>query len=156
MVCTRNCVIASGFIGSSIFMALNMDKCQMKKAFMDSLDTKQQLKYESIIEERKKIYIQGYIIGLIVSMIVVGLNYSSEMLSRSSLVCTIVMITSVVNYFYYTMAPKSDYMLLHLKNPEQNKRWLDIYKTMKMRCHVGFAIGIIGAGILGTGLCKSK
>lgn len=37
--------------------------------------------------------------------------------------------------------PKSDYMLNYLKTPEENKKWLDVYKTMKFRYFYGFIIG---------------
>jgi hypothetical protein len=49
---------------------------------------------------------------------------------------------------------KSDFMLNHLKTPEQNKRWLDIYKTMKNRYLLGFILGSIAAIPLGNTFCK--
>jgi succinate dehydrogenase/fumarate reductase cytochrome b subunit len=50
--------------------------------------------------------------------------------------------TGVVFYF---LMPKSDYMLNHLKTEEQNKAWLEVYKTMKQRYFLGFLFGALAA-----------
>ena len=44
--------------------------------------------------------------------------------------------------------PKSTYMLNHIDNAEQAKAWLEIYKIMKYRCHLGMLLGIIALPFL--------
>ena len=39
--------------------------------------------------------------------------------------------------------PKSDYMLNHLQTLEENKKWLDIYTTMKYKYFIGFVLGML-------------
>jgi hypothetical protein len=49
--------------------------------------------------------------------------------------------------------PKSDYMLNHLKTPEENRKWLQVYNTMKNRYYLGFLLGILAAIPLANVLC---
>ena len=39
--------------------------------------------------------------------------------------------------------PKSTYMLDHIDNAEQARAWLQIYKHMKLNCHIGMALGVV-------------
>ena len=48
-----------------------------------------------------------------------------------------------IHYMYYTLSPKSDYMLNHLTTSKQNKAWLEMYKHMKFKYHSGFLFGIL-------------
>ncbi len=154
MVCISNCIIASGFIMSSLILALSTDKNNLHENFIKILSPHQKEIYRKIINERKQIFIEGYFLGLLIALILIFYNKYNKIFDDKTLVCSVIMITGFVKYFYYTLKPKSDYMLLHLYSAEQNKRWLDIYKHMKNRCHLGFVIGIVGAGFLGNGLCK--
>jgi uncharacterized membrane protein YkgB len=45
------------------------------------------------------------------------------------------------------LSPKTDWMLNHIKTNEQNKIWLEMYKTMQFNYHMGFVIGIIAVGV---------
>ena len=51
--------------------------------------------------------------------------------------------------------PKKDWMLNHLKTPEQNKQWLEVYKQMKFKWHFGFLIGLVGYGIMCYGFYRN-
>ena len=79
-------------------------------------------------------------------------NKTSTMLQG----CIFTVLSLGTAYFYYTLMPKSDYMLLHLTTPEQNQLWLNIYKHMKTKCHVGFLIGMVGYFFLAYGICPGK
>ena len=54
----------------------------------------------------------------------------------------------VTQYLVYSLHPKSNWMLLHLKDKKQRKMWLDNYRTMKMKWHFGLLFGIIGYGFM--------
>jgi hypothetical protein len=66
------------------------------------------------------------------------------------IVCMVGGITLLTNYLYYMLSPKSDYMVLHLDDQRQRVAWLDIYRGMQVKYHVGLALGI-GAAMLAAG-----
>ena len=68
-------------------------------------------------------------------------------------VCIIITITLVTNYLFYILYPKKDYMILHLKNKEQIEEWLDIYKYMQFRYHLGFVLGIVALIFASIAIC---
>ncbi len=39
-------------------------------------------------------------------------------------------------------------MLEHINSPEQNKAWLNIYRTMQYNYHFGMFIGLVAIGFL--------
>ena len=63
------------------------------------------------------------------------------------MVCIVGFIVFLTNYFYYILIKKSTYMIEHLNNKEQIKAWLDIYRSMQVRYHVGLVLGIFAAMI---------
>ena len=63
-------------------------------------------------------------------------------------VCFIGGITLLVNYFYYMLSPKTDYMILHLNEENQRKEWLKINKTMQFKYHIGLLLGIVASMVL--------
>jgi hypothetical protein len=67
--------------------------------------------------------------------------------------CIVLAISFTVNYFYYILSPKSDYMILHLNTPNERMAWLNIYKTMQLNYHLGFALGLIGMMFVGKSIC---
>ena len=67
--------------------------------------------------------------------------------------CIVLAISFTVNYFFYILSPKSDYMILHLNTPNERMAWLNIYKTMQFNYHLGFALGLIGMMFVGKSIC---
>lgn len=149
--CLITCLLASGLMGSMIYTFLSVNKIKMMKDFSDKLDINQRNKYEKIKQERMKLYVEGYLIGLIVSLLIV---FKLNNISKYEKVCLFVVIAIGINIIYYLAYPKSDYMLNHLKTTEQNKAWLKIYKTMRNRYLFGFIMGVMAYIILGLNFCK--
>jgi uncharacterized protein YacL len=118
--------------------------------FNNVLTPQQRETYKKITQERMNIYIQGLVIGSVLAVLM------SQMvkLDKNKKVCLFVVIALGFNYAYYTLYPKSTYMLQHLTSKEQNQAWLNIYKEMKTRCMVGLLLGLAGYIILGMGTCK--
>jgi hypothetical protein len=101
---------------------------------------------------RLSISLQGYGLGLLLSLIFVVWNYrrpSGKNLSTNTVVCISGTITFLTHYFYYILSPKSDWMLNHLKTREQNKAWLKIYRTMSWNYHISMLFGVLSALVLG-------
>ena len=66
---------------------------------------------------------------------------------------TFIAITLIVAIVYYSLMPKSDYMIRHLKTKEQVNAWMDVYLTMKHRHLAGFVIGILSSIPIAFALC---
>jgi hypothetical protein len=148
MNCYLSSILGLGLLGGSI-ATMTVTKEQhnnLKDVFSDDLDKK----YDEIITERRNHYLIGLIVGAIISIIVIKNIININYYTRITLFLAITLGTAVL---LYMVLPKSDYMLNHLKTAEENKKWLDVYKTMKSRYYIGFVLGIIGALLLGSVFC---
>ena len=150
MPCTISCMISAVFIIGMIYFYNMTNKSEIVKHYKEKLPSDLQKRYENISEERRKISIHGYILGLIFSLFIIfyNLKLKGQRLNTFSLVCTVMATCFLTNYFYYMLSPKSDWMLNHINNPEQVKGWLLMYREMSYNYHAGLALGIIGVGIL--------
>lgn len=149
MVCSISCSISAVFIIGMIYMTNATSKSNIIKKYQEQLPKELVDIYESIVEERTRIYYTGYMLGFVLSLalIVYTTQIQQSKMSTSSMVCTTVAIAFLTNYFYYTLTPKTKYMLEHIKTPEQTKAWLAMYKGMQYYYHAGLAIGLVAVGI---------
>jgi len=104
--------------------------------------------YQNIVNERTSIYYFGYILGFVLAIIIIVYNtrIAKDTLSNGSMVCTVVAVSFVTNYFYYILSPKSDWMLDHIHDPEQTKAWLNMYRAMQVYYHSGLVLGLFAIG----------
>ena len=148
--CLNYCVLGFAFLGSSI---LSMLASKNSKNFVNfkTLLTQEQLSiYKNIRKERLNIYIKGLILGTLIATLIV---FNSSLKSTNK-ICVFIVTAFSFNYMFYSLYPKSTYMLLHLNTPKQNEAWLKIYKEMKLRCICGVLLGLVGYILLGRGLCN--
>jgi len=112
--------------------------------------------YKDIVEERRCIYYTGYGIGILVAMLFILFNNMvlDKTFSTTSMVCITTSTAFIVNYFYYILTPKTNYMLDHLETPQQTRAWLKMYKMMQFQYHMGLVVGIIAVAILSYAWCK--
>jgi uncharacterized protein YacL len=150
MTCLNYCVLGAAFLGSSILTMMASKQSKNFINFKNLLDEKQLKIYQKIIKERMSIYIQGLILGVLLAVLI---TFNSS-LKRTNKLCVFVVIALGVNYLFYSLHPKTTYMLLHLNSQQQNEAWLNIYKEMKIRCKIGLLLGLVGYILLGNGLCK--
>jgi uncharacterized protein YacL len=143
-------MISAVFIIGMIYFYNITDKSEIVRHYKDKLPNNLQKRYENISKERMKISLYGYGIGFIISLFVIFYNIKIKhiKLNNISLVCTVMAISFLTNYFYYILSPKSDLMLNHVNNPEQVKAWLQMYREMSFNYHSGLVLGIIAVGIL--------
>ena len=137
--CSLSCLIAFALLGSMLYMLFSCNKNDKIIYFLSLLDEKQQKIYKNIAQERLNIYLQGWVLGLIIGFIY--LRYYSK--NSHPTYCAFVAIVLGVTYAHYTLMPKSTYMLDHINNGEQASAWLGIYKEMKYRCHMGMILGVV-------------
>ena len=147
--CISYCLVGAALLGSMLVTMLASKKSKNFKHFMTLLNDDQQQVYKSVINERMTIYIQGLVIGVILAILLT----SNGVLSRKNNICLFVVISLGFNWVYYLFYPKSTYMLNHLSSQNQVQAWLKIYKEMKLRCHLGLVLGVLGYIILGFGWC---
>ena len=156
MICGLTCIIALVFLIANIYTILSCsNNKEIKKNFLNVLNEDQKNTYEKIIEERKNIYYSGYILGILISLISYFIikKFTKINFNKISLICFVGSITFVTNYLFYILYPKSDYMLLHLNDKKQITEWLNIYRTMQVKFHMGFVLGIIAVMIFSSSLC---
>ena len=159
MICGWTCFVATMFILGNIIFTLLMDKHGEVAKYKDSLDEKQEKVYEKIVSERKNLALQGYGLGLglsigyLVSRHFMTKRKGSLFSSSISSLCLTVAITFIVQYFYYILSPKKDWMLNQLTNEEQKQQWLKVYRAFSWNYHLSMLLGLIGAGLLGYGVC---
>ena len=156
MNCSTLCIIGLVFLIANIYLSIGADKTKHKQSFYDTLTPELKEKYESIIVERRDIYLTGYAFGLILAF---GLLFANKFynkktkMSRTTNIGMMVGVTLLTNYFYYILTPKSDLMVTHLDKEEQRLAWQKIYKTMQFNYHIGLVLGIIASGFFGASVC---
>jgi hypothetical protein len=142
-------MISATFIIGMIYFYYMTDKSVIVNQYKSSLSPELQQRYDKITNERLTISCQGYVLGLILSMgfIFYNLKIKHEKMGTTGLVCSVLAISFITNYFYYMIHPKSDWMLNHVENKEEVKAWTQMYREMQYNYHMGLVLGIIGVGI---------
>ena len=146
MACSISCAISCIFIIGMIYFYNATDKSDIVKQYKATLPLELQQRYEKITDERRNISYQGYLLGLLLSIVILFYNGRIKM-NTISLVCTVMSTCFLTNYFYYMLSPKSDWMLNHTTNQDQVNAWLIMYREMSYNYHVGIVFGIIAVGI---------
>lgn len=132
--------LAVGFLSATIATTFYPRKKELKKALTDQLTDEEIFIYHEIINERRNIYLGGLAIGMVVSYLYLKYFNRGQLDGMASMA-----ITGVINYFFYNLMPKSKYMVEYLDTVEENKAWLEIYKTMKFAWHGAFLLGLVAS-----------
>ncbi len=150
MACAISCMISTIFIIGMIYFYNMTDKSPNVKHYKEKLSSDLQKRYDMIVKERRSISYQGYILGFILSLLIIfyNLKIKGVKMSNFALVCTVMATSFFTNFFYYMLTPKSDWMLNHMGNQDEVKAWLQMYREMSYNYHAGLALGIIAVGIL--------
>ena len=138
MDCKEACLGASAFAMGSLL-------CMFKdpKPFVDffkMLDDDQRLIFLNIKKERFEIWIKSTAIAVLASFLIFYVLNKRNNLGNT---CMIVLTYFVTQYLVYSLHPKKNWMLNHLKTQEQNTAWLGMYTHMKNRWHFGLVLGLI-------------
>jgi len=156
MNCKILCIVGFIFFIANVYVAFNADKTEHKKAFYVTLTPDLKAKYESIVMERRDIYLKGYVYGLILSgILILGNKYTAKKykMGRGGNIGVMVGVTLLTNYFYYMLSPKSDLMVTHLDEEAQRVAWQKIYRTMQVSYHSGLLLGVVASGFFGASIC---
>ena len=161
MVCVTCCNIAIVFATSMLYMCVlsplvvEENKHSLMKKLKNTLTLEQQNTYDRIKRERLGIHLRGYGIGLLLSALVLMYKFqlNSKILTPTVMACITGSITFTVNYFYYILTPKSEWMILSLEGQDQKEAWLKMYRHMQFNYHVGFLLGIAAVFFLTKVIC---
>ena len=156
--CTISCSISAVFIIGMMYMNYSITQSQIILQYKSQLPEKLQKIYEQITTERTTIYYQGYVLGFILSLFIIFGNVYSDhkLLSTTSMVCLVLAISFITNYFYYILSPKKKWMLNYIETPDQTKLWLQMYRGMQVYYHTGLVLGIIAVGIFALAFRSRK
>jgi len=164
MVCAISCAIAFVFIVANIYCCLFSHRSGgVIQEFVAKLSPDNQRRYAVITRERQGIYFMGLFLGFILSMILLVCcrkyflgsgNGNGNGGGRAGVLCMVAAVTFSVNYFYYILSPKRDWMVLHLKSGEESQAWLKVYRTMQYNYHIGLVLGILAVVAFGNSLCS--
>lgn len=148
----QSCLIAGVFgIGMlcAAFSCMSISE-EQRYIFSKKLSPELDDIHSRIVIERRNLYFQGILLGLLFSYVLLKIYKTFNTFHRVSFVLAVTTLTSVV---YYFLMPKSDYMLNHLKTPAENKAWLEMYTYMKQRYFLGFLFGSLAAIPLAYSMC---
>jgi uncharacterized protein YacL len=137
------------FIIGKIYFYYATTNDKVIKHYVDKLPNNLKTLYNKIVQERLYISLCGYGLGIIISLFIIyyNLKFKREKNNSLYLVCIVITTTFIINYFYYILSPKSDWMLNHINNQQQSKIWLQMYRKMQIYYHLGFVFGIIAVGV---------
>ena len=149
MACSVSCSISLIFIIGMIYFYNATSKSEVVKQYKSKLPKDLQVRYDKITSERTMISYYGYGLGFLLSLAIIFYNIKmkGKLLSNASLVCIVLSVSFFTNYFYYMLSPKTDWMLNHVKTPEETKAWLQMYREMQFNYHLGLVLGILGVGV---------
>ena len=136
-----NIYLAMAFMFAT-FKTTSCDVKDVKKQLTDQLTEKELEIYQNIVNERRMIYFMGLGVGLGMATLFL---YTNPNMSALNKITSAIAIVGSINYFFYILYPKSQYMIQHLDTKSENTAWLNMYKTMQFRYHLGFVLGLAGA-----------
>jgi heme/copper-type cytochrome/quinol oxidase subunit 4 len=156
--CIPSCSLAVVFFVSMLYFTYWKieNKGEVLDNFEKLLTHEQKQLYNKIKKERRTIYMQGYMLGLFLSILVIiyrKYKIGKDKLSNTSTLCIIFAVSFLTNYGYYILHPKSTYMVTHLTTQRQTEAWLKVYRAMQYNYHLGFVFGIIALILLSHGVC---
>jgi uncharacterized membrane protein YkgB len=141
-------MVSATFLVAMIYFYNRTSSSEVVARYKSLLTPELQQKYAKITSERRKISYQGYGWGLVLSLLLLFyLKRKKPFVSITPTICMVVAVAFVVNYFYYMLHPKSDWMLNHMETKEEVRIWLEMYREMQYHYHMGFVIGIIAIGV---------
>ena len=150
MPCGITCLVALVIIVSKILFLFSVASDSSIKQYKNEFTPELKQIYKKITAERLGLHVQGYTLGIFLSVLFLIYNtqFSKRPVTLVSMICVAITITFFVNYFYYTLSPKSDWVLNHVTGEKDVKAWLNVYRAMQLHYHGAFAIGLLAVAVL--------
>jgi len=150
MNCYESALVGIGLLGASFYTSISSkeESETLKKSLSDELSSI----YDNISKERSLLYIHGLILGFII-VFLINYNLSSEFNNKFHKTTFFILIILITAVLYYTLMPKSDYILNHVTNNQESKAWLNTYLNMKNKYTIGFILGSLASVPLAYSFC---
>ena len=87
-------MISLVFIISTIYFTLTVDKQDIYSNYVKNLTDEQLVKYKQIVNERKNISVQGYLLGLALSACFILLNYNLFKINYKLINCVVIQVVN--------------------------------------------------------------
>jgi predicted PurR-regulated permease PerM len=149
--CSISASLALIAIVSMIYMNNATQSSQVIQQYQKQLPPNLQSLYQKIATERLHIYYMGYILGFLLSLIIIFYNrqmHPRQQMSLLTITTIVVAVSFITNYFYYILSPKSAWMLDNITTVDQNKAWLKMYRHMQVYYHSGLVLGIVAVALV--------
>ena len=118
-----------------VYLLVTMLACKPSKKMLDLTPIQQEI-YDTIKQERLMLFSIGMLCGALVS------TYFVTVLKLPYPKCTIFALTYLFAVLFYTVVPKSTYMVYHL-NGDQQKEWMHVYNKMKITNALFFTLAVV-------------
>ena len=149
MACGTACAVAIIFAISTLFFPLLLNRKAII-GYKHNFPIAAQRALRAATRERAGLAFEGLVLGMIAGMFLVLLGGK---MGKMSSVCTLAATAFVVQSLYYMLSPKSVWVLKHLHTPGERHSWLRLYREYQKAYYGSIVAGIVGAGLLGYGLC---
>jgi len=148
MVCRTSCGVSLVFLIGMIYFYNMTSHSEIVNSYKEKLPPHLRKLYERLAIERRNISYYGYLLGFILSLLIIYYKLKVSGRNSLSLVCLVTSTCFLTNYFYYILSPKSDWMLNHINNQYQARIWLEMYREMQFNYHMGIVLGIMAVAML--------
>jgi hypothetical protein len=146
MTCYLSYAIGISLIVATLAVSLFGKSFGYMATYENGLNAEQKAYHESVVKERAVLFIQGTILGLLLG--------AAYYLAGGKNVCAFLLLFTATQYFFYTLAPKTKWMLDVLQDKEDIKAWSDVYRYFKWLYHIAFLVSIVGAMLVFRGMCS--
>ena len=138
---TEKCVGAAVLALGSVFVAASQSNSSTKANFVAVLDTRQRERYADIVTSRQRVYKIGLSLGLALGAALVWTKtrIGQQLLSAQSLY-QLIIVSQLVCYSYYILAPKPQLMVVTLASERLRERWAEAYRSAQLRQYCAFVL----------------
>ena len=150
MNCYLSAIFGFGLLGASFYTSVSSDNQNL--IYKKSLNSEAINIYNNIVKERATLYTKGLILGFIF-VFLINYFYSSNFINNFHKITFFILIILLTALLFYTLMPKSDYMLNHVNTNSESKAWLEMYKIMKNKYNTGFILGALASVPLAYSFC---
>ena len=87
--CNISCILAIVFLTASLYLTFSIDKNELTKKYLESLNEKLRETYNKIMNERRNIYMKGFGFGLMLSVFIISINIVNKKRINKKIPCLI-------------------------------------------------------------------
>ena len=150
MNCYLSAILGFGLLGASFYTSNSSDN--QNSIYKQNLPPESIDIYEKIVNERATLYLEGLLLGFIF-VFFINYFYSSNFNNNFHKITFFILVILLTGVVFYTLMPKSNYMLNYVSSNSESKAWLEMYKTMKYRYNIGFILGSLASIPLANSFC---